>query len=113
MEAETVGEGSVDIGGLRGDFQLLVLGHRVQGAHVVQTVAEFDEHHADVVRQRGDDLLEILCLCALGTFHVGELGEAVHHAFHLFAEHLLDVVEGVFRVFHHVVQQGTNDRGAA
>ena len=92
---------------------MLVLGHRVQGAHVVEPVAEFDEHHAHIVGQRSDDFLEVFGLHTLRALHFVELGEAIHHSRHLFAKHFLDVVQGVRRVFHHIMQQGTDDGGAA
>ena len=113
MKSQTVGERCIEIGCLRGDFQLLVFGHRVEGAHVVQPVAELDEHHAHIVGQRRDDFLEVLGLHTLGTIHFVEFGEAVHNARHLFAKHLGDVVQGVLGVFHHVVQQGANDGSTA
>ncbi len=36
---------------------------RFQGAHVVQSVADFDENHSDVIAHGEQQLLEVFCLC--------------------------------------------------
>ncbi len=79
LDAEPVGQRSVDLHGLPGDA-LLGLGlHVLERAHVVDAVAELDQKHADVPRHGHDHLAEVLGLAVLfgREIDLAELGDAV------------------------------------
>ena len=61
-QAQTVSQRCVDIEGLAGNLVLLLRWHRLQRAHVVQAVGHLDQHHADVVAHRQQQLAEVLGL---------------------------------------------------
>ena len=63
VQSESVGKRSVYIQSLTSDLVLLVGRLRLQGTHVVQSVAYLDEYHAYVVAHGEQQLLEVLCLC--------------------------------------------------
>ena len=48
-DAEALCEWGVDLKRLPGDATLLLCWKRCQGAHVVQPITEFDEHHTNVL----------------------------------------------------------------
>ena len=77
----------------------------------MQTVADLDEDDADVVAHREQQLLEVLGLC--GGFvtedAAGDLGQSVDDLRYLFTEDVLYVLDGVFRVLHHIMEQGGAD----
>ena len=117
VQAQPVCQGDEDEHGFAQDLVPLVLRHMLDGAAVVQTVGQFDEHHAHIVVHRQEDALEILGLQALlgdvravGLLlriqHVLDLGESVHQRSNFVPETLPEVFHGVVRVFHNVVQGG-------
>ncbi len=81
--------------------------------HVVETVGELHQQHADVARHRHEHLAEGLRLAVLlgGEVHLAELGHAIDQEGHLGTEELLDVLLGDVRVLDHVVEQGGADAG--
>ena len=116
VEAEAVGEGDIEVGGLGGDFELFLGRHCVEGAHVVKPVGELDENHADVLRHGEKDLLEVLGLqgdVLVIDHEVLDFGEPVDDGGDGLAEELAHVVEGVVGVLHHVVEQGADHGGGA
>ena len=62
IQTQAVGERGIDVERLTGNLVLLVGGHRLQGAHVVQAVGHLDEHDAHVLAHREQQLAEILGL---------------------------------------------------
>ena len=112
-EPQAVGQRSVDVERFAGDLILLVGRHRAQRAHIVQAVGHLYEHHAYILRHRKQQLAEIL---GLGRGLVAEdaarnLGEPLHELGDFLAEILLDILYGVVRILHHVVEQCGADRG--
>ena len=57
---EAGGERGVDVEGFVGDAGLFVVGHRVESAHVVEAVGEFDDHHADVAGDGEEHFAEVV-----------------------------------------------------
>ena len=112
--AEAVRDRRVNLQRLLGDL-LLPLGREVlQGAHVVQTVGQLDEHHADVVHHGQHHLAHVFRLRFFGRGEVdlADLGDAFDDVGDLLAELGFDLVDGDRRVFDGVVQQpGGDGRG--
>lgn len=63
VQSKTVGEWGIDIERFTCDLVLFVGGLGVQGAHIVQTVADLDEDHTDIVAHGQQQFLEVFCLC--------------------------------------------------
>jgi len=82
-----------------------------EGAHVVQTVRQFDDDDADVVHHRQQHLAITLRLPVFGREEVdlAEFGDAVNAAGYLFTEVLLNIGSGDGSVLHDVVQEARLD----
>ena len=81
----------------------------------MQTVADLDEDHANVVAHRQQQFLEILRLsrCLVAKDAAGNLRQAIDDLRHLGTKDGLDVLHGVVSVLHYVVKKGGADaRGA-
>ena len=114
VDTEAVRERRVDLEGLLGLLDLLLLGHRAERAHVVQAVGELDQDDPDVRGHRDHHLAVVLGLRLVARLErdPGELGDAVDQAGDLVAEGLADLVEGRGGVLDRVVQQrGAQGRG--
>ena len=100
-------ERRVDLEGLLGLLDLLLLGHRAERAHVVQAVGELDQDDPDVRGHRDHHLAVVLGLRLVAALErdPGELGDAVDQAGDLLAELLAHLVQGRGRVLDGVVQQ--------
>ena len=62
IDAETVGDGRVDVHGLARDAAPLLGADRAEGAHVVQPVGELDQDDADILDHRQHHLAEVFRL---------------------------------------------------
>ena len=116
VEAEAVRQGDVEVGGFAGDDEFLGLLHGVEGAHVVQTVAELEEDDVGVVAHGKQDLAVVFRLLAfrlLEEHDVLDFGHAVDDACHTVAEDHAQFVESDFGVLHHVVEQCADDGDGA
>ena len=107
VDAEAMRERRVDLEGLLGLLDLLLLGHRAERAHVVQAVGELDQDDPDVRGHRDHHLAVVLGLRLVAALErdPGELGHAVDQAGDLFAELGLDLVQARGGVLDGVVQQ--------
>ena len=107
VDAQAVRDRRVDLQGLLGLVDLLLLGHRADRAHVVQAIGELDEDDPDVRGHRDHHLAVVLGLrlVAAGEGDAGELRDAVDEQRDLVAELLADLVEAGGRVLDGVVQQ--------
>ena len=107
VQAETVGEGHVDVHRLLRDALPLVRLLEIERPHVVHAVRQFDDGHPDVVRHGEDHLADVLGLLLLLAVegHHADLGHAVHDVGDLFPELGIDLFKRHLRVFHRVVQQ--------
>ena len=63
VQAQSVGERSINIQGFARNLVLFVGRLRFQRAHVVQTVANLDKDHTDVIAHGEQQLFEVFCLC--------------------------------------------------
>ncbi len=111
-DAQALRQWGVDLERLAGDPALLLVGQRVEGAHVVEPVCQLDQDDPDVVRHRQEHLPDVLGLLLLVAVcaELRELGDAVHELGDLGAELLLDVGEGEVGVLGNVVQDCGGDR---
>ncbi len=65
MDTETIRERGVNLLSLGRDPMLLLLREELQRAHVVQTIAQLNEHHPDIFRHSEKHLPKILGLLLL------------------------------------------------
>ena len=107
VDTEPVRDRRVDVERLARLLDLLLLGHRLDRAHVVQAVGELDQDDPDVRRHRDHHLAVVLGLRLVAGLEgqPGELGDAVDEARDLLAERLLDLLERRRGVLDRVVQQ--------
>ncbi len=111
--AQAVRDGSVDVQRLLRDLVLALRREKLQGAHVVQTVGQLDEHHADVIHHGQHHLAHVLGLRLFrrGEVDLADLGDAFDDVGDLLAELSLDLFDGDRGVFDGVVQQTGDDGG--
>ena len=100
LNAEAVGDGSVDLHGLQGLGALLFRRLIVHGAHVVQPVGDLDEHLAQV--------LHLLVFLAR-ILYARQLCDALDDIRHRVPKIPGNVGMGQGRVLNHVVQQSRHD----
>ena len=106
-----MGDGGVDLHGLQGLLTLLLLRLVLEGAHVVQAVAQLDENHPHVLGHGHEHLAQVLHLLLFlgGVLHPGQLGDPFHQVRHRGAKEFGDVVVGGVGVLNAVVEQGGDD----
>ena len=111
-DAEPVRQRRVDVEGLARDAQAPLLVVRRHGAHVVQAVAELDEHHPDVLGHGDEHLADVLGLGLLARVDVdlAELGDPVDELGDVGAELLAQLLAGDLRVLDGVVEQRGDQR---
>ena len=113
IHADPLGERRVDIHRLLGDAPpLFGLGDEMQRPHIVQTVGQLHQQHADIVRHRQKEFAQILRRAFVFRlrFDLGELRHAIDQPRNILAERFLDLLIGDQRVLDRVVQQRSHDR---
>ena len=107
VDAEAVRERRVDLQGLLGLVDLLLLRHRLERAHVVQAVGELDQDDPDVRGHRDHHLAVVLGLRLVARLErdPGQLRHAVDEAGDLVTERLADLAQRGAGVLDGVVQQ--------
>lgn len=118
-DTEAGGERGVDVEGFVGDAGLFVIGHRVEGAHVVEAVGELDDHHADVAGDGEEHFAEVVAGAGGiggrgggfgGTGRVaGEFGDAFDELENVGTELTAEELGSELRVFEDIVEQGGDD----
>ena len=113
LHTHATGQGRIDFHGLAGLLRLLFRLHRLDRAHVVQTVGQLDQDHPQVLRHRHEQLAEVFGLLrfGVGQLQVGQLGDAIDQFGHFLAKQFGDLGIGGFGVFDRVVQQRRDDGG--
>ena len=111
LHAQAVGDGGVDLQGLQRLLPLLFLCLVLQGADVVDPVADFDEDHPHVLGHGHEHLPQVLHLLFLGggVLHLGQLGDPLHQVGHGLAEPLGHLLVGGVSVLNGVVEKGGHD----
>jgi hypothetical protein len=112
VDAQPVGDRSVDLERLARLVDLLGLRQRAERAHVVEAVGQLDQDHPDVRGHRHDHLAVVLGLglVARGERDLGQLGDAVDEARDLLAEAVTHLAERGRRVLDGVMQQCRAER---
>ena len=107
-DAEAVRDGGVDLHRLEGFVAPFLFRPGVAGAHVVQPVAQLDDHDAHVLAHGQQHLAQVFGLAVLdvGEGDLGQLGDAVHKQRDLRAELLADLVDADGGVLGHIVHEG-------
>ncbi len=110
-DAQPVRQRRVDVEGLTRDSQTPLLVVRCDGAHVVQAIAQLDEHHPDVLGHRDEHLADVLGLSLFACVDVdlAELGDPVHQLGDVGAELLAQLLTGDVRILDCVVEQGGDE----
>ena len=103
--------GCVDLHRLECFVAPLLLGPGITGAHIVQSVAQLDNHDPDVLTHGQEHFAQVLRLTILdvGKFDLGQLGHAVHQKCHFRAEFLPDFLNRHSGIFRHIVHKGGRD----
>ena len=80
QDAKAVGDGGVHLHGFASLIAALLLRPGVAGAHIVQPVAQLDDHHTHVPAHSQQYLAQVLGLqfFNIGELDLGQLGHAVH-----------------------------------
>ena len=88
LDAQPVGQRRVDLEGLLGLLDLLLLAQIAERAHVVQPVGQLDEDDPDVLGHGDDHLADVLRLLLLDAAegHLRQLGDTVDEQRDLVAE---------------------------
>ena len=91
--SEAVRDGGIDLHRFQCLVAALLLGPGVTGAHIMQSVAQFYNHDADVLAHGQQHLAQVLGLTVLDIreLDLGQLGDAVNEQRDLGAELLLDL----------------------
>ena len=110
VKSETMSQRSIEIEGFAGNLQLLVAGHAVHGAHVVQAICNLDQYHAHILGQGKQQLPEVLGLKrALQIENLVDFREAVNDLGNLWPEVGFYVVQCDFGILHRIMKQCTSN----
>ena len=111
-DPEAMRERRVDVQRLAADAQPALGGMRVDRAHVVQPIAELDEHDTHILGHRHEHFPDVFRLMLLGATHVdlAELGDPVDELRDLVAEEDTHILTGHFGVLDGVVEERRHER---
>ena len=111
LHTQAVGDGRIDLHGLEG--LLLLLGRRLEfhGAHIVQTVCHFDQHHAHVLAHGHQHFAQVfhLLLRLGGKLHAVQLTDAIHQISHGGGEQPAHLFMAGAGILNGVMQQRCHD----
>ena len=112
VEAEAVGDRRIDLERFPRHAPTLFHPHGVERAHIVQAVGQLDQDDAHIPRHGQQHLAEVLRLRLFVALVLDaiELGNAIDELGSLLAEALGQLRLGDGGIFHHVVQQGGDQR---
>ena len=108
VETQPVRNRRIDVQGFTGNAAALVGAQRPKCPHVMQTVSELDQNHANVFRHGHGHLLEIFGLLLLFVFKmdVRQFGDTIHQIRHHIAKLGGQRRLGNACVLDHIVQHG-------
>ncbi len=106
-----MGQRNIEEKGFPGNLDFLVLRHRIQGLHVVQAVGNFNQDHPDILRYGHQHFAEGERLPQIKITR--QFCEPVNNPCHFLPKHVFNVGDGIFGIFHHIVQNCGTDGGGA
>ena len=111
QDAQTVGDGGIHLHGLAGFIAALLFRPCITGAHIVQPVAQLNDHHAHIAAHSQQHFAQVFGLqfFNVGELDLGQLGHAVHQQGNFLAKGGFQVVQRSGSVLHHIVQQGRSN----
>ena len=111
QDAQTVGDGGIHLHGLAGFVAALLLRPCIAGAHVVQPVAQLDDHDPHIAAHSQQHFAQVfgLQLFDVGELNLGQLGHAVHQQGHFLAKGVGQVCQRGGGILYHIVQQGSGN----
>ena len=111
LHADTFGKRRINIQRLAGNAGALFRSAEMQRAHVVQTIRQLNQQHADIFRHRQQQLAKIFRLFVVGRFLLDfcQFRQTVDNLRHLVAEQFADFLDRRIGVFNRIVQQSRNN----
>ena len=111
VQAQTIGDGRIDVHRFAGDALALFFGNGIERAHIVQAIGEFDQNDAHISRHRHQHLAEVFRLRVRQRVELElvQFAQAIHQFGHGLAELLGDLFDADVGVFRHVMQQSSGD----
>ena len=105
VESESIGERSVEVIGLTRYLHLLVRTHRVERAHIMETVGKFDKQCSYIILHRVEHLLVVVHLLGLVILVLLLLGDHLDQKCHIMSEACLNILDSMISVLDHIVQE--------
>src|SRR5690625_2896494 len=107
-----MGEGRIDLARFQGDTTLLVRTQGIEGPHIVQTVSEFDQDDARILRHREEEFTVVLDLVLSGgaELDLPDLRDTIDDDGDLLPELLADQFEGCPSILDGIVDESSGDR---
>ncbi|OPZ64254.1 MAG: hypothetical protein BWY83_03233 [bacterium ADurb.Bin478] len=101
----------IDLTGFQRDASPFFLRQELQGAHVVQTVGEFDQDHPDIADHGEQHFAKVLRLplFKLHQFDLRDLGDPIHQLGDIVAELLLHLFNGYIRILRDIMEHTAGD----
>ena len=99
---------SINLQRFAGNRLLLMHGHKLHGAHIVQSIGQLNQNHANIARHRKEHLAIVFNLSIfLGNIlNFAQLRHAVNKVGHNHAKALLDIIQGIIGIFNNIVEKG-------
>ena len=115
IQTQPVGKGRKDVERFAHNLILSRRRHRIEGAHVVESVGDFHQDDANVVAHGEENLLERLRLhrSAVAEDATAHFCHPFDNVRHLFAEEIGDIFAGIVGILHHIVQQSRANGGGS
>ena len=113
IQTQPVGKGRKDVKRFAHNLILSRRRHRIEGAHVVESVGDFHQDDANVVAHGEENLLERLRLhrSAVAEDATAHFCHPFDNVRHLFAKEIGDIFAGIVGILHHIVQQSRANGG--
>ena len=115
VETESMGERNEYEHCLAEDLVSLVFRHELDGPAVVKSVCKFDKNYAYIVVKGKKDTLEVLglhalLLCLVFIVKYGlDFSQTIYQSCYLLAEKVLQIINCVCSVLHHIMKKGSNN----
>ena len=110
IDTEAMCQRRINLQCFPGNRLLLMHRHIFHRAHIMQTVGQLNQYHADIARHRQKHFAIVFNLAVfLGNiFDFAQLGNAVYQIGNHSTELFLDIFQLVIRILHHIMQEGSS-----